>query len=213
MSRTAVDALWVVAMVAELAPLVSMLERPRLLSTRLAVGRVGPQAVGLLRCGVGPERAARRTWDALQKVRPGRVLSVGSCGALVDGLSVGAAVTASVVTGPGGETYAVTPVEGLPVLSLVTVKEPVWTASVRSRLASSGHGVCEMEAAGVVRAVAGVVPVSVLKVVSDHAGGVVDPALDLRGGAPAVARFMARVEGLMRAEVVPLLVGAATRPP
>ena len=66
--RTSVDALWVAALVSEVAPLVGLLERPRLLSHRLCVGRVGDRRVAVLRCGVGPERAERRTREALARL-------------------------------------------------------------------------------------------------------------------------------------------------
>lgn len=199
-----VDALWVVALVSELTPLLALLHRPRLLSHRLCVGRMGRHRVAIVRAGVGPDAAHRRTLHALQRIQPRSVWSIGSCGALVDELKVGDVVTAQSVRTPAGDTRSVHPVAGLSLHVVQTVERPVFTPDHRNRVQATGATICEMECAGVVQAIAQRWPVHVVKVVSDHAGGTPDPAIDAHR-AVAMARFHLRVERLMRQVVAPRL--------
>jgi len=202
----AVDALWVVALVSELTPLLALLKQPRLRSHRLCVGQVQHHRVAILRCGLGPSVAAQRTRAALERIQPRSVWSVGSCGALTDQLPVGTCLTANRLVSPSGATLPVTPVRELPTHTLHTVTRPVFTPEARRASRQTGAAACEMEAAGVARAVGDRCPVYVVKVVSDLAGGAPDPAIDAVR-AVAMARFHVRVEGLMRSEVAPHLSG------
>lgn len=199
-----VDALWVVALVSELTPLLALLHQPRLRSHRLCVGQIQHLRVALLRCGVGPTAAEARTRAALARLRPRSVWSVGSCGALKDQLSVGTCLTAHRLVAPCGGSIPVCPVQDLPSYTLHTVTRPVFTPEARRASRQTGATACEMEAAGVARAVGDRCPLFVVKVVSDLAGGAPDPAIDAVR-AVAMARFHLRVEGLMRREVAPQL--------
>jgi len=200
-----VHALWVVALVSELTPLLAVLRRPRLKSHRLCVGDVAGRRIALLRAGVGPDAAERRTRSALDVVHPNEVWSIGSCGALADDLAVGDLLTAHTVRSPAGHLFETTPVDGIPSTTVHTVRRPVFTANHRAAVASTGAAACEMEASGVVRAADHRVPVRVLKVVSDQAGAAPDPAIDSHK-AIAMAHFHVRVERLMRTRVAPTLV-------
>jgi len=199
-----VDALLCIAIVAELAPVLSLLHRFRLRSHRLGVGYLADVRVAVLRSGVGPAAAERRTRATLERIIPRSVWSVGSCGALVDTLAVGTVVTATSVLSSKQVPHAVSPVADLPSVVVHTVERPVFDPDRRAQVAQSGAQVCEMEAAGVVRAVGGRCPVHLLKIVSDQAGGTPDPAVAL-GSARAQALFHTRVEHLMRTVVAPQL--------
>ena len=198
--RTSVDALWVAALVSEVAPLVRLLEQPRLLSHRLCVGRLGDRRIAVLRCGVGPERAERRTREALARLEASTVWSLGSCGALVDDLSVGEVVTADAAMGLG-RRWELPPVDGLRRGTVLTVDTPIFDADRRAAAADLGALVCEMEAAAVVTCHP---RVRVLKVVSDRAGAEPDVVF-ARPRALAVARFHRRVERIMREALLPVL--------
>lgn len=201
-SRVKVDDLWVAALVSEVAPLVAALRRPRLLSHRLCVGGFNGRTVAVLRSGVGPQQARRRTREALRRVSAQQVWSLGSCGALTDNLRVGDLITAAWVMDVSTR-HPVVPVEGVRAGGVLTVSSPVFTATRRREVARLGAVVCEMEAAGVADAAAGQ-RVRVLKVVSDRAGAVPDAAID-GARAVAMARFHVRVERLMRTRVLPFL--------
>ena len=83
------------ALAAETGPVVRRLAAPRPMGTRLMQGRLAGTEVGVLTVGVGPDKAYRRTVAALKRWRPDRVVSFGTCGALVDDLSIGDVVSAS----------------------------------------------------------------------------------------------------------------------
>ena len=202
MSRR-VDTLWVAALVSEVAPLVALLKRPRLVSHRLCVGELDGRTVAVLRCGVGPERARRRTQEALSLVEAAQVWSLGSCGALMDDLAVGDVITADRVL-YGQQVMRVSPVADVRSGAVLTVDAPIFTAQRRQAVAHLGAAVCEMEAASVVACHR---DVRVLKVVSDRAGAEPDVVFD-GARAIAVARFHLRVERLMRTRLLPVLRGA-----
>lgn len=204
------DWLLVGALGVETAPVLRRLEAPRPLSARLVAGRLAGRAVGVLTCGVGPLKAERRTRDALALCAPARVVSFGTCGALVEGLGVGAVVTAGPLLWQHQTVAVLAPLGQAGAVGVVTVAEAVTDAERRAALAASGGGVCEMEAYGVRRA-APERPFGVLKVVSDLAGGDPDdPALP--GGPSAVLRFKARAAALVERRLVAALVeGIATR--
>ena len=200
--REGVDALWVAALVSEVAPLVAALGRPRLLSHRLCVGDLGAHRVAVLRCGVGPQRAKTRTQEALSLVSPVRIWSLGSCGALTDDLAVGDVVTGDSVLYEG-RRWAVSPVPDVRRGAVLTVDAPIFSAERRRAVAHLGALVCEMEAASVVACHP---DARVLKVVSDRAGAEPDVVFD-SVRAIAVARFHVRVERLVRTRLLPILRG------
>ena len=59
---------------------------------RLRRGTRDGRPVGFLRAGVGPEKAARNLAEALDRIRPDRILVVGYAGALDPGLELGSLV-------------------------------------------------------------------------------------------------------------------------
>ncbi len=198
------DWLLVGALHAEVLPLVWKLERPRAVDRRLVIGELHGRRVGVLRCGVGPGPAERRTRAALAEHEARRVLSLGTCGGLMDDLSIGDVVSAPRLLRDVEPFRELVPLSGWRQLACSTVEAPVGTPQARDRLRAAGAGVCEMEAVAVARA-AGARPLSVLKVVSDLAGGAPDPALT----GPRVvgfARFSLRALRLSQAHLTPALV-------
>lgn len=198
MSR--VDWLLVGAMSSETLPVLRRMRDWRWLSPRLTVGTLEGESVALLRSGVGPERAHARTVEALGRVQAGRLLSFGTCGALADGLGVGAIVSGHTLFSEDREVARIEPISGLRGAGVATVAAAVTTPERRAILAPYAD-VCEMEAAAVWRA-AGDRPLSVLKVVSDRAGA--DPGEGLGKLDPrAVLRFQLLSLRLIEARLVP----------
>lgn len=80
----------------ELAPLRPHLTQPtppeHLGWARFETGMVDGAAVALLRCGVGKVNAAMATAHAIQQWRPDAILTIGSAGAIDEGLAPGAVV-------------------------------------------------------------------------------------------------------------------------
>ncbi len=197
-----IDHLVVAALVSEWTPLVRALQEPRALSHRSVVGRVGDKAVLVMRCGVGPEKAASRTRATIDEHVVSQVWSVGSCGAVAPGRAIGDVVTASSVTTLRGDNWTVPPVTAQPPVRLCTVEAPVFDILARTAVSQTGATVVEMEAAGVLCAAAGV-PVSILKVVSDLAGA--EPRDPVLVGPLGKARFHRRVERLVHEHLGPAL--------
>ena len=160
--------LLVVALIAEALPLLKRLERARMLSPTLCAGLLAGQPVLLLRCGVGRRRAEQATARVMAEHTVGRVLSLGTCGALTDDLMVGALVTAQTILDASSDELDALTAHARSVV-MATVPRVVDTADHRARWAARGAQVCEMEAAGVLSAAAGH-PFHTLKVVSDLAG-------------------------------------------
>ena len=167
--------------------------------------------VAVLRCGIGPTKAGVRSTTALPLINPDAVVSIGTCGALIDSLSIGD------ICSIRSTQRDVGPPETIPTLgifsprALTTVVAPCWTASKRAELAASGAEVVEMEAAAVRDAVRDFNPklqTYVLKVVSDQAGAQPDPVV----GAGTlkrplqIARFKYRALQLSRNKLVPALL-------
>lgn len=198
-------ALW-----AETLPLLLRLERGRPLGPRRVAGILGGRAVIVLTCGVGPDRAERRVARALREHDVAGVLSFGTCGALHEGLPVGAVRAGRTVRVLGGGPEGLHPLPGVPSVDLLTVAAPVDRAAERARLQGLAE-LCEMEAAAVLRAAGAVgVPAAALKVVSDRAGA--DPTEGLHRRDPlAVARFYRLSFGLVQARLLPVLEAALPR--
>ncbi len=131
---------------------------------RLATGDWLGLQIALLRCGVGPARAERRTREALKRFDADLVLSFGTCGSLVDELGLGTVVELASVRARGGEPRRL----GERGVHCVTVKRGVFDPRERAELAALGCQVCEMEAHAVMMA-AGDRRFRGLKVVSDFA--------------------------------------------
>jgi nucleoside phosphorylase len=156
------------ALLAETLPLRRRMTALEPLSRRLWRGRLAGVEVALLRCGVGPRAASRRTLDALQRVDADAVMSFGTCGSLVDEVGVGEVrALSSTRLGDGPARASFVP-QGLPGATCVTVRRGVFDVEERSRLASAGAQLVEMEAAAVRQAAGGRGFVG-LKVVSDLA--------------------------------------------
>ena len=158
------------ALRAELAPLMPRIRRQRRQGRHLVTGLLDGREVAVLRTGVGRKKAGQRTLDALDRLPVRAVISLGTCGGLVDTVAVGSVVTASLVGVEGRDATPARPLPGLPAVGLVTVDTVVWDPVRRRALAEAGYVVCEMEAAAV-RDAARTLPFSALKVVSDNAGG------------------------------------------
>lgn len=198
------------AMGVETLPLLRRLERGRPLTRRLVVGRVGPHEVGVLTVGVGPAKARRRTLAGLARWTPDRVVSIGTCGALVDGLPIGAVRAVDALMDDHAPLARLAPLGALPAATLATVDRAVWTPLERERLARFGAHLVDMEAAAVWRALQEArpgLPVHAVKVVSDLAGGAPDPAVSDPGrpGPAAIARFKARAARLVEQALAPAL--------
>ena len=203
---SAVRWLLVGALGVETLPVLRRLRGARARGARLVTGRLGGAEVAVLTCGVGPIRAERRTAEALAGFPAEAVVSLGTCGALVDELPIGSLVTAGALfreETPAGRLRAA---PGIREVGLTTVSEVVWSTARRSRLATLGAAVCEMEAAGVARAAQGRA-VYAVKVVSDQAGGAPDPALASPSAVTpaAVALFKLRALRLSERTLAPAL--------
>ena len=189
------------ALPAETLPLLRWLRRPRPLSRRLIAG----ERAAVLTCGVGPERAERRTRDALERWPAAWVISLGTCGALIDGLAVGDVYCASALSVSGGPPLEVSPLAGLVGARVVTVDRPVFDAPRRAALAAEGAALVEMEAAGVAAAAAGR-RFSAVKVVSDDAGA--SGGSTFTPTAVNILRFQRLALRLSRERLTPALVAA-----
>ena len=192
------------ALGAETLPFLRALQRPRPLSRRLVRGRLGGHEVAILTCGVGPAKAARRVTAALPLWSAQAVVSIGTCGALIDTLPVGSVVTATRLLEDETERPAPLPWPGVQPATVVTVREPVFSLERRQVLADIGATVCEMEAAAVQRA-AGALPVLTLKVVSDLAGSAADDP-PKRPSPLDIARFQAQARRLSAAHLLPRFI-------
>ncbi len=198
------------ALGAETLPLVAALQATRPLGRRLVLGRLGGAEVGVLTCGVGPRKAESRTRDQLQRLKPTLgVVSLGTCGALVDRLEIGAVVGVRSVRDESGEPVEIDVLPGLTPARLITVREAVWTSERRHALAARGEEICEMEAHAVMAAATDAgLPFHAVKVVSDHAGR--DKG-DKAVGKPrernplVIGRFLARAGRLSQHQLLPAL--------
>lgn len=193
------------ALSAEVLPILWALEHARATDRHTVTGRLGDLHVGVVRCGVGPSAAARRTRAALGRHEARRVVSLGTCGGLVAGLAIGHVVTADAVLRDVEPVGTALPMGDWPRVGCSTVSVPVADPAARDRLAHAGAGVCEMEAAAVQEA-AGERAFSVIKVVSDLAGGGEDSVFT--GPRPlAIARFNLRALRLSRDVLTPAVLG------
>ncbi len=191
------------ALGAETLPILRALSRPRPLSRRLVVGQLAGRTVAVLTCGVGPDKAARRVSAALPLWDARQVVSIGTCGGLIDSLSVGAVVTATRLLHEDAPCPDPLPWPGTTPATVITVRSGVFTASRRAELAERGGTVCEMEAAAVQRVI-GDLPFTTLKVVSDLAGGSGDDPPP-RPGRLDIARFKATALRLSAEHLLPAL--------
>jgi nucleoside phosphorylase len=194
--------LLVAALQAEVWPVWLRMDRRVRLDARLWSGRLAGAEVALLRCGVGREAARRRTARALGLLEPRAVVSFGTCGALVDELSVGEVVGA--VSLWGEPPIRLQPIgRGVRQVTLATVPRVVADARARALWAARGAQVCEMEAAGVLEA-AGTRPFHALKVISDRAGAR-RPDGYRRPRALSLAHFQLRAVRLVHRQLAPVL--------
>lgn len=191
------------ALGAETLPLLRALSRPRPLSRRLVAGQLSGRAVAVLTCGVGPDKAARRVSDALPLWDAQQVISVGTCGGLIDAMSVGTVVTATRLLYEDTPCPDPQPWPDTTPATIITVARGVFTVSRRTELAERGGTVCEMEAAAVQRVIGGR-PFTTLKVVSDLAGGSSDDPPP-RPGRLDIARFQATALRLSAEHLLPAL--------
>jgi len=160
--------LLVAALHAEALPLLRRLQDRHRLGPGLISGTLAGQRVLIQRCGVGRRRAERATAAVIAAHAVGTVVSLGTCGALVDGLGVGTVVTAGSILEGDDERLLPLPAVARAV-NLATVPRAVADPEHRARWAARGAEVCEMEAAGVLDACRDH-PFVALKVVSDLAG-------------------------------------------
>ncbi len=200
------------ALAVETAPLIRKTGATRIIAPRTLIGRWAGRDVAVTTCGVGPAAAFRTTSAALQIFPADRVLSIGTAGALVDGLSRGDVRTADRVLAGGSPLAELEPLPGLLATTIASVAKPVWRADRRSLLAEAGAELVEMELAAVFQAAEGR-PVHAIKVVSDAAGRGNDaprPTTGLKKAA-LVARFHARTVGIAARQLAPAVLGALER--
>jgi adenosylhomocysteine nucleosidase len=120
--------------------------------------------------GVGA-RCAAAAVDSGLSFQPDIVVSTGFCGALDPHLKIADIVVASCVVSSGGRKYAAHPVSGGTRCVVYTADHVVQTAAEMGKLAASGFGAVEMEAAGAaLRAEAVGLPFYCIRAVSDLAG-------------------------------------------
>ena len=173
-------------------------------------------AITVLRCGVGPIKAHQRTAEVLKQERPEAVLSMGTCGALIDRLKIGDICTVERSFEETEPAASLTPLPDLPVASLSTVARPCWTPERRRELANAGAELVEMEAAAVARAVREFdpgIPTYAIKIVSDQAGARPDPVIGA-GAIPSplrIARFRFRALKLSHQALVPTILPVLAR--
>ena len=184
------------AMASEVLPVLKAMGNVSVVNRRFVTGTLFGLQVGLLRCGVGPVRAERRTRATLTIWSADSVLSFGTCGALADSINVGETYVVSALVGYSGPLIIGTS----PTATLITVQEPVFTAT-RRRLLQSEASICDMEAMAVQRA-AGEVPFGAIKVVSDLAGEGDDP----RTSPASMLRFQMRATRLVNSSLLPRLL-------
>ena len=185
----------------ETRPLLGALGRTRRIAPRTVLGSLHGQDVALLTCGIGPARAHRATRAALSIFPADRIVSIGTAGALVDGLARGSVHTATALLSGGVHRTDLAPLGNLPEVSISTVSRAVWDAERRQLLAAAGAELVEMELAAVHDAACEQVPqasVHAIKVVSDAAGA--GRKVPRRGldHLIAILRFRARARALCR---------------
>ncbi len=120
--------------------------------------------------GAGPARASLAV-EAVEKLRPAALVSVGTCGALDPTLQIGDVFVPTEVRG-GGQTWALASLSGPAAKTgpLISVTRIAASASEKSQLRSTGALAVEMEAAGVACASGRLnVPFYCVRVVSDLA--------------------------------------------
>ncbi|MDX2181820.1 MAG: hypothetical protein SFV18_19660 [Bryobacteraceae bacterium] len=148
------------------------------------VGQFKDRELVVMADGPGPKRARHAVLEALNRVRPAEIWSIGICGALDPGLRCGDVVVASqIVDRATGERFDA---EGgdLPVVSQDRVAA---TVEEKRRLREYGVAV-EMEAAAVAREACRLgIPVLCFKAVSDTAGE--EFGVDLNGSRDGEGRF------------------------
>ena len=192
------------ALLAEVLPVLRMLTEPTVLHHRLVRGKWNNCIVYVLRCGVGPKASFRRTKETLSAITVERVVSIGTCGALVDNVAIGDVFTSTVCHFEDGRYLEIEALTAVDVLPLITVSKPVLTPQRRQYFQPKA-ALCEMEAFCVALASENV-PVHALKVVSDHAGRDPDPAMSTSFiKAHRIAQFMLRAGYLSRTSLVPVL--------
>ena len=211
---------WLVvgALRVEVSPLLWRLRDVETLSPRFQHGQ-HPQhptvQVGVLRCGVGPQKAYDQTVQALSTWAPDAIVSMGTCGALHDALQIGDIRTARSLFEDQVPVPNMTPFPHSKVASVTTVDRPCWTPERRHELRQTGADLVEMEAAAVARAGRDCnpsIPVHALKVVSDQAGGSPDTVFR-SNGIPTplhIMRFKFRALKLCHHRLVPALLPLLT---
>src|SRR5438552_2590393 len=139
-----------------------------------------PPGTGFAVTGMGPDRAAAWAARALGGGwRVESVLSVGLCGGLRDGLTVGDIVTPAEVLGPDGRLWPCAGVLGPAAGRLVTTDRVIAGPAEKRELGRrTGADVVDMEATAVAEVCAAFgVPFAAVKVVSDPVDATLPPEL------------------------------------
>ena len=202
----------------EVSPLLWRLHGVETQSGRFQHGR-HPQnpmvQVGVLRCGVGPQKAYDRTKQALATWAPDAIISIGTCGALEDALQIGDIRTGTSLFEDQVPAPSLTPLPHSQTATITTVHRACWTPERRQELRQTGADLVEMEAAAVARAGRDFNPsitIHALKVVSDQAGGTPDTVFR-SNGVPTplhMMRFKFRALKLCHHRLVPALLPLLT---
>ncbi|MDR3700444.1 MAG: hypothetical protein P4L56_12450 [Candidatus Sulfopaludibacter sp.] len=131
---------------------------------------LGGNEMLLVAGGVGA-RCAAAAVDSGLSFQPDALVSTGFCGALDPHLEIADIVVASCVVSSGGRRYATHPVAGGTSCVVFSADRVIQTAAEKGKLAASGFGAVEMEAAGAAsRAEALGLPFYCIRAVSDLAG-------------------------------------------
>lgn len=195
----------------ETRPLLDTLGRTRRIAPRTLLGTLDGQDVAVLTCGIGPAQAYRCTRAALSIFPADRVVSIGTAGALVDGLDRGTVHGATALYSGGVHISDLPALGSLPGAPVSTVSRAVWDVERRKLLADAGAWLVEMELAAVFDATREQVPqatVHGIKVVSDAAGA--SRRAPRRGldRLAAIARFRLRARTLCQDHLGPAVVDA-----
>jgi len=195
----------------ETRPLLGALRSTRRIAPRTRLGTLDGQDVAVLTCGIGPAQAYRCTRAALSIFPADRVVSIGTAGALVDGLQRGTVHAATAVYSGGVLVTELRPLGGLRGVAVSTVCRAVWDAERRQLLADAGASLVEMELAAVLDATREQVPqatVHGIKVVSDAAGASRRAPRSGLDRLAAIVRFRLRARTLCLDHLGPAVVNA-----
>ncbi len=193
----------IAALAAESAPFIQMLHPLSFLSGSFAKGTWKKFSLSVLTCGVGEIAARSSTAKLLQHSSFDYILNVGTCGALQDDLPIGSICKPSRIINNDGAAISLAELDLE--LTLITVTTAINTPQKRALLAPQAQ-ICDMEAYGIAEEITlqrPKIPFSMIKVVSDLAGGEPDSAMTRGPRAERIVQFKKRAFQLSRLRLLP----------